>query len=204
MNRLHNWLCRSDRWQRTVARRLPWALAGAGLGDSVLEIGPGPGLTTDLLLALVPRLTAIEINPSLVASLRSRHRASKLSVITGDAVAMPFPDASFSAVVCFTMLHHLPSSASQDRLLREVRRVLRPGGIFAGCDNLQSLYMRAIHIGDTLVPIDPDTFDGRLEAAGFEAVHVEKNTESFRFQGRRPVSADTQVHESVKLKGVRP
>ena len=99
---------------------------------------------------------------------------------------MPFPDANFSAAVSFTMLHHLPNRKLQDKVLRETWRVLRPGGVFVGSDSLQSLFMRVIHIGDTLVPVDPDTFGARLETAGFEAVEVQKNSRAFRFHARRP------------------
>ena len=63
MNRLHQWLCGSDRWRSTVALRLPWEIGDTDLGPDVLEIGPGPGLTTDLLRTSVPRLTALEIVP---------------------------------------------------------------------------------------------------------------------------------------------
>ena len=48
---------------------------------------------------------------------------------------MPFADATFSAVVCLTMLHHLPDPELQDRLFAEVHRVLGPGGVFCGSDN---------------------------------------------------------------------
>jgi SAM-dependent methyltransferase len=48
---------------------------------------------------------------------------------------MPFADASFEVVLCFTMLHHVPTIELQDRLIREARRVLWPGGIFAGSDS---------------------------------------------------------------------
>lgn len=65
-------------------------------------------------------------------------------------------------------------------------RVIKPGGVFAGSDSLQSLFMRLIHIGDTLVPINPDTVGARLEAAGFEVLKVEKNSHAFRFQARKP------------------
>ena len=165
---------------------MPWALAGADLGANVLEVGPGPGLTTDLLRLAVSRLTAIEIDLKLAESLGSRLRGSNVDVVTGDATAMPFSDAQFSGGVSFTMLHHVSSTQLQDRLLREVWRVLEPGGVFVGSDSLQSWLMRVIHIGDTLVPVDPDTVGTRLEAAGFEVLDVEKNSEAFRFQARRP------------------
>jgi len=45
--------------------------------------------------------------------------------------------------------------------------------------------MRLIHIGDTLVPLDPRTLGGRLEKAGFYDVAVEANAERLRFRARR-------------------
>ncbi len=160
----------------------------AELGNSVLELGPGPGLTTDMLRQRVNRLTAIEIDPVVAAALDSRLRGSNVRVVVGDATAMPFPDRQFSGVVSFTMLHHVPSPALQDRLFAQVWRVLEPGGVFVGADSLQSWRMRMIHIGDTLVPIDPDTVAVRLAAAGFEVLAIEKNSRAFRFHARRPGS----------------
>ena len=165
---------------------MPWVLSGVDLGPNVLELGPGPGLTTDLLRPTVPCLTAIEVDPKLADSLSSRLRGSNVQVVAGDATAMPFPDAHFSGGVSFTMLHHVPSPELQDKLLREVWRVLKPGGVFVGSDSMQSLFMRLIHIGDTLVPINPDTVGARLEAAGFDVLEVAKNSQAFRFQARKP------------------
>lgn len=186
MNRLHRWLCRSDRWRGTIAQRLPWTIGDIGLGPNLLEIGPGPGLTTDLLRTSVPQLTALEIDPELAGLLNARLKGSNVRVIEGDATKMPFADSEFSGAVSFTMLHHVPSAELQNKVLAEVLRVLKPGGFFVGSDSLQSWFMRIIHIGDTLVPVDPDTFGARLESAGFETLEVQKDRQSFRFCARRP------------------
>lgn len=195
MNHLHHWLCRSAHWRKVIQERVPWVLSGSNLGPDVLELGPGPGLTTDLLKTAVPRLTAIELDPQLAASLRARLAKNNVEVVTGDATGIPFPDARFTGGVSFTMLHHVPSPQLQDKLLREVWRVLQPGGIFVGSDSMQSLFMRLIHIGDTLVPINPDKFGMRLEAAGFEVLEIEKRAGVFRFQARKPAQVVTEANE---------
>jgi len=187
VNRLHHWLCRSDRWRKTIEQRVPWVLSDAKLGQDVLEVGPGPGITTDLVRITASRLTAIELDPKLADSLRARLRGSNVEVVTGDATSMPFSDGEFSGGVSFTMLHHVPSPQLQDKLLREVWRVLQPGGFFVGSDSMQSLFMRLIHIGDMLVPINPDKFGVRLEAAGFAVLEIKKCAGVFRFQARKPV-----------------
>ena len=190
MNLLHHRICRSDRWRKTIQQRVPWVISDAELGPNLLELGPGPGLTTDLLRSRVQRLTALEIDTKAAESLGARLRDSNVDVVAGDATAMPFGDAQFSGGVSFTMLHHVPSRALQDKMLREVRRVLQPGGVFVGSDSLRSPFMRLIHIGDTCVLVNPDTFAARLEAAGFEVLELEKSREAFRFHARRPSRDD--------------
>src|SRR5262245_12632675 len=184
MNRFHRWYCRTGHWRRTVEERLlPWALAGVDLGAEVLEIGPGPGVTTDVLAQSIPRLTALEIDATLATALRRRQAAVR--VVEGDATAMPFPDASFSGAVAFTMLHHVPSPEAQDRLLGEVHRVLRPGGLFAGSDRTPSLVSRLAHLRDTMQLVDPDGFAARLTRAGFRDPEVRTGRGAFRFRARR-------------------
>jgi SAM-dependent methyltransferase len=186
MNLLHHYLCRSAGWKKTLEQRVPWVLEDTDLGHDVLELGPGPGLTTDLLRSRVLRLTAVEIDAGLAEALRTRLHGTNVQVFTADATAMPFADARFSGGVSLTMLHHLPSADLQNKLLREVYRVIRPGGFFVGSDSLQSLFMRVIHIGDTLVPVDPDSFGERLHSAGFDVLEIEKASRVFRFRARRP------------------
>ena len=176
---------------------MPWALSTAELGDSVLELGPGPGLTTDLLRQRVNSLTAIEIDPVLAEALTARLHGSNVRVVVGDATKLPFPDEQFSAVVSFTMLHHVSSPALQDRLFAQVWRVLEPGGVFVASDSRQSWRMRMIHIGDTLVTVNPDTVAARLEAAGFEVLEIEKNSLAFRFHARRPAITSARLRSST-------
>jgi SAM-dependent methyltransferase len=110
MNAIHRWYCSSDRWRRAVGEKLlPWVLRGAELGDDVLEIGPGPGITTDVLRARVPRLTSVEVDRRLAAALRARLWDTNVRVLHGDATRLELPDASFSGAIACTMLHHVPS-----------------------------------------------------------------------------------------------
>ena len=186
MNWFHRQICRAGRWRRRVkGELLPWALQGVELGDDVLEIGPGPGATTDLLRGRTQRLTVLEVDAAATAALARRLDGSGVRVVHGDAAAMPFADGAFSGVVAFTMLHHVPSAALQDRLLAEARRVLRPNGVFAGFDGVGSFLFRLIHLGDTYTPVDPSTFGRRLESAGFAEVAVERGRARFRFHASR-------------------
>lgn len=107
----------------------------------MLEIGSGYGVTTRWLLERSGRVTAVEIDPDLAAGLR-RTFSDRVDVRTADGAALPFSDATFDAVVCFTVLHHVPTPEQQDRLFIEASRVLRPGGTFAGADGLPSSMFR--------------------------------------------------------------
>ena len=103
-----------------------------------------------------------------------------VTVLCENATALALPDETFDGAVSFTMLHHVPSAA-----LREVARVLRPGGIFAGTDSISSPLFRLMHVFDTMVVVDPNSLPKRLEAAGFADVHVDVNQHAFRFRARR-------------------
>ncbi len=137
----------------------------------------------------MPHLTAIEIDERLAASLKARLAGTNVTVIEGDGTAMPFPDASFSGAVAFTMLHHVPSPELQDRLLAEVCRVLRPGGIIVGSDSTPSLRWNLFHVFDTRTPVDPDGFASRLEAAGFIEAGVNRGPNYFSFSAVKPTAA---------------
>ena len=143
-------------------------------------------MTTDILRGQAQRMTSIEIDPRLAAALKRRMQGTNVTVVEGDATAMPFADGSFSSAVSFTMLHHVPSPALQDRLLAEVYRVLKPGGVFAGSDSRWSMGFHLIHLWDTMMIVEPETFAERLAAGGFTEVSVDVAKRAFRFRARRP------------------
>lgn len=172
MNLMHRRYRNSSKWAAAVAERTPDDLRSVDLGDDVLEIGPGFGATTWVLADLVPRLTAVEIDEASAGRLRGRF-GDRVDIVHGDGAALPFPDGRFSAVVCFTMLHHVPSPERQDALFAEACRVLRPGGVFRGVDGLRTLRFRLVHIGDTMVVVDPRTLPDRLRRAGFAEATAE-------------------------------
>ncbi|MBE0609076.1 MAG: class I SAM-dependent methyltransferase [Dehalococcoidia bacterium] len=187
MNTYHRWYCRSAKWARQLEETvLPWVIRDYDLGADVLEIGPGPGLATDLIRARYPRLTCIEIDEKLATSLKERMNGTNVQVHQGDATAMPFPDAAFSGAISMTMLHHVPSAELQDRLLAETFRVLSPGGVFVGSDSTVNLKFRLYHVFDTMVLVDPGSFAKRLEAAGFTDVAVREGKGAFRFRAKKP------------------
>jgi SAM-dependent methyltransferase len=162
---------------------MPWVLGSVDLGDDVLEIGPGPGLTTELLRGRAPHLTAVEIDPVLASTVASKFL--DVEVVNADATNLPLPDGRFSAAVSFTMLHHVPSAELQDKLLAEVHRVLRPEGLFIGSDSRESMLFRLAHLFDTMVVVDPAVLPGRLARAGFSDVHVDAVPRAFRFRAKK-------------------
>lgn len=186
MNALHRWRCSSAGWAAMVRDDLlPWALADVELGDQTLEIGPGYGATLRALVDRAGAVTAVEVDQPMAERL-DRIYGDRARVIHGDGSNTGLPNNAFSSVVCFTMLHHVPTDRLQDQLFAEAFRVLRPGGVFAGSDRVPSLPFRLIHIGDIYNPVRPDALRNRLCAAGFGDVRIEVAGVRLRWQAVRP------------------
>ena len=125
---------------------------------------------------MLPRAGCVRLTRGGVRS------GTNVTVIEGDATALPFEDDRFTGAACFSMLHHVPAAELQDRLFAEVARVLRPGATFAATDSVHDPDLEAFHTGDTYLPLDPDGIADRLAAAGF--VDIDVRTNDFAWSAR--------------------
>jgi SAM-dependent methyltransferase len=183
MNKAHKEFLASPDWARMLETDLlPWLERVADLGDDVLEVGPGPGLTTDLLRQRAAKVTAVELDDELATALRQRLAGTNVDVVRADATNSGLEANRFSAAACFSTLHHVPSADLQDAVFAEVSRVLRPNGMFLGVDSLDVDLIRQFHSDDVFVPVNPDTLGDRLEAVGFSDVSVEVGEFELRFR----------------------
>jgi SAM-dependent methyltransferase len=173
MDSAHLEVCASPEWRLIVEENiLPEALRGIDLGADVIEIGPGPGFTTDVLMKIAARLTAVEVDTELAASLQARMVGSNVNVVCGDAASLEFPAETFSGAASFHMLHHIETEESQDMIFSELARVLEPGGLLVAADGVENEASRAFHEGDIYNPIDPDDLRVRLTSAGFTSLDI--------------------------------
>lgn len=117
--------------QRRFEARELLRMGGRADGMRVLEIGCGRGVGTEIIVRQfgAAEVHAFDLDPEMVrlAQQRVRHLAVPVNVFVGDATRVPFPDASFDAVFDFGIIHHVPVWREA---VREVARVLRPGGKF--------------------------------------------------------------------------
>jgi ubiquinone/menaquinone biosynthesis C-methylase UbiE len=101
-------------------------------GESVLDVGCGTG---SLVIAAKQRVgpagivAGIDASPEMInrANRKAKRRGTEVVLKNAPAEALPFPDAHFDAVLSTLMLHHLPVKA-RHACVREIRRVLKPGG----------------------------------------------------------------------------
>jgi ubiquinone/menaquinone biosynthesis C-methylase UbiE len=100
-------------------------------GHRVLDIGCGTGALVTLIKRLHPDVDVVGLDPDPKALNIARRKAERTAVPIqldqGFSDDLPYPDASFDRVFSSFMLHHL-QAGEKEMTLREVRRVLKPGG----------------------------------------------------------------------------
>jgi ubiquinone/menaquinone biosynthesis C-methylase UbiE len=132
----HESVLRSHRW-RTAENSAAFLLPHLSSGQSLLDVGCGPGtVTLDLARLVSPGpVVGIDLAESVIGGARSMLRdaaVTNLSFATGDVYALEFGDESFDVVYAHQVLQHLSDPVAA---LVEMRRVLRPDGLLAVRDS---------------------------------------------------------------------
>jgi demethylmenaquinone methyltransferase/2-methoxy-6-polyprenyl-1,4-benzoquinol methylase len=146
-------------WRRATRLALD-----AGHGDRVLDLGAGTGVSTEELATSGADAVGVDISLGMLAA--GRRARPGVSLLGGDALALPFADASFDAV---TISFALRNVVDPDAALREMARVTRPGGRLVVCEfshptsaPLRTAYlgylMRALPVVARRVASNPDAY----------------------------------------------
>jgi 2-polyprenyl-6-hydroxyphenyl methylase / 3-demethylubiquinone-9 3-methyltransferase len=128
------WWSDDIRWVRTLKNLVPGRLAWFDRqidwqGKTVLDLGCAGGFMAEALAACGAHVTGIDPAEGAIAAARAHARAQGLRIgyDVGVGEALPYDTASFDAVVCVDVLEHV---ADLNKVLAEVARVLRSGGLF--------------------------------------------------------------------------
>ena len=145
-------------------------------GQRVLEVGCGTGTLAVRIQRLHADVAVVGLDPDPKALARARRKTARAGVSVqfdqGFGDALPYPDTSFDRVLSAFMYHHLPSEV-KGKFLREVRRVLKPGGSFHMLDfeqtggGVHDFLARLLHTSHRSEDNSEDRVLGLMSKAGF-------------------------------------
>lgn len=175
--------------------------ASIGPGHRVLEIGCGTGNLALLVKRLHPGTEVVGLDPDPKALGRARRKAGREALAVrldrGFAEELPYPDASFDRVLSAFMFHHLGPEA-KGKALREVRRVLKPGGsvhlldVGSGTGRPAGFFARLAHRSERLRDNVGDRIPTLLREAGFaDAKEITHRGTTISYRASLPVAGST-------------
>lgn len=180
------------------ARNLSARLSQLVSGD-VLEIAAGTGVVTRALAQILPSsvgITATDLNPAMLEQGKTHAGLERVVWREADALALPFPDATFGYVLCqFGVMFF----RDRPTAFRETLRVLKPGGVFLFVvwDGLEgTVFGEASRVVGEMLDVDPANIRApayndiaavraELAEAGFAAVTAERLVERSRSNSAR-------------------
>jgi len=136
------WSTDMGRYLHSVHKEIISQLSPGWAGKRVLEMGVGTGRFTTMLAAEGAEVVGFDISASMVRIAGDKLKQEKLEgnsdLLVADATKLPFRDCSFDGALCINVFSHIPNYRAS---LREVARVLKPGGfIITNYPNLLSYY----------------------------------------------------------------
>jgi SAM-dependent methyltransferase len=162
-------------------------------GAAVLDIGAGYGEFINHIEARERH--ALDLNPEL-----ARHAAAGVKVCpSGDARQIPLGDGTMDVVFASNFFEHLTSHEDILRVLREVRRVLRPGGrLMVLQPNIAYLYHSYWDFFDHRIPLSHESMKEALAITGFRLTHCRPRFLPYSFRSRLP-SPDWMVRLFLRV-----
>ncbi len=187
--------CASEDWRRIVQEEiLPTALHGVALGDDAIEIGPGPGFTTDVLCTMTAHLTAVEVDERLAASLADRlarweRRCGDRGCDRTGVPRRPFHGGG--------LVPHAPSRGTGGT------RKTASSPSWPGCSCPVASSWRPtpatwrrrslFHEGDTYNPIDAEDLDGKARSGGLRRRRRPHLRPRVGLHGPRPLTSGPEM-----------
>ena len=128
----HESVLKSHTW-RTIANSAAYLEPSLAPGLSLLDVGCGPGtITVEFADRLAPgRVVGVDAAAEVITKASQSFTRPNLEFLVGDAYALPFDDATFDIAHTHQTLQHLADPVAA---LRELRRVVKPGGVIAARD----------------------------------------------------------------------
>jgi ubiquinone/menaquinone biosynthesis C-methylase UbiE len=160
-------------------QRMAIELARVQPGERVLDLGCGPGDGTTRLASLGAIAIGLDYSDGMLEKAK-KERAIAGRLTRGDAGRLPFKDGAFDKVVCTNSFHHYPDHFAA---LKEVRRILRPGGTLVLVDpRADNIFgWAAIDVAEKMVfgldevrIFSRDAWKRMLADAGFSSSKVER------------------------------
>ena len=96
-------------------------------GSKLLDIGCGMGFIIDIAKNYFQSIDGVDITPAMIEKVNTEHSSCKINLTLVDSSKLPFSDNTFDVCTAHALLHHLDNI---EPTLKEVFRVLKPGGIF--------------------------------------------------------------------------
>lgn len=183
-----DWWAGKTRWLRTLQNMVPARFAffdpivGDWRGKSVLDLGCGGGFMAEALKERGATVTGVDLSEAAIGAARQHAKLNGLQIdyCVGGGESLPFADGIFDIAICVDVLEHVEDL---NRVLSEIRRVLRPNGLFLFDTINRTLLalLAMVTIGERIIRllpagthdpamfIRPEELRRKLEAAGFNA-----------------------------------
>lgn len=194
----HESVLRSHEW-RTIENSAAYLEPLLIEGASVLDLGCGPGtITVEFADRVAPgRVVGLDAAETVIERAAAQFERPNLEFVVGDAFALPFDDDTFDIVHAHQVLQHVTDPVA---MLREMRRVAKPGGVVAarevdyagtfwypalpGIDDWAVLYQR-VHRGNGGEPDAGRHLHAWARAAGFEGAGTTVSVWNFATESER-------------------